>query len=145
MSSNADKAFLALVLALSFKKKKKRRIWSKEWYKLRHKYTHENLLKELLFSSPEDYVNFLRMDGETFSNLLELIRPQIEKQDTNMRSSIPASQRLLVTLRYIASGADFEDLKFQACIAPCTLSKIILETCEAINEMLKDKIQVCYY
>ncbi|KAL4149963.1 hypothetical protein QTP88_003814 [Uroleucon formosanum] len=58
-----------------------------------------------------------------------------------MRKSIPASQRLSITLRYLASGADFEDLKFQSCIAPRTLSGIIIETCEAINESL-DNIQV---
>lgn len=59
-----------------------------------------------------------------------------------MRKSIPASQRLSITLRYLASGADFEDLKFQACIAPRTLSDIIIETCEAINEKLSNNIQV---
>ncbi|KAL4132576.1 hypothetical protein QTP88_009700 [Uroleucon formosanum] len=58
-----------------------------------------------------------------------------------MRKSIPASQRLSITLRYLASGADFENLKFQSCIAPRTLSGIITETCEAINESL-DNIQV---
>lgn len=133
--SNTDKAFLALTLALCIKKKKNRR-WSREWLKLREKYTHENLIREILCTEPEDYTNFLRMDHETFEELLTLLRPCIEKKDTVMRKSIPASQRLSITLRYLASGADFEDLKFQACIAPRTLSNIIIETCEAINEKL---------
>ncbi|XP_057654402.1 putative nuclease HARBI1 [Diorhabda carinulata] len=78
------------------------------------------------------------MDHKTFEDLLTLLRPRIAKQDTVIRKSIPASQRLSITLRYLASGADFEDLKFQSRIAPRTLSGIIIETCEAINEKLSN-------
>lgn len=81
------------------------------------------------------------MDEQTFNNLLELFRPQIEKKDTVMRKSIPAAQRLSATLRFLASGVDFEDLKFVFFIAPYTLSNIVMETCEVINEALKDNIQ----
>lgn len=59
-----------------------------------------------------------------------------------MRQVIPASQRLSITLRYLASGADFEDLKFNTVIAPRTLGDIVIATCEAINETLRDNIQV---
>ncbi|KOB66135.1 Uncharacterized protein OBRU01_21738 [Operophtera brumata] len=138
--SNTDDAFLALTLALCMKRKKRRR-WSREWLKLREKFTHENLLREILRTEPEDYPNFLRMDHKTFEELLTLLRPRIEKIDTVMRKSIPATQRLSITLRYLASGADFEDLKFTGCIAPRTLSDIIIETCEAINEKLRNNIQ----
>jgi hypothetical protein len=139
--SDTDKAFLALTLALCLKKKKKGRRWSREWLKLRDKYTHENLLREILLKEPNDYANFLRMDHKTFEYLLTLLSPRITKQDTVLRKSIPASQRLSITLRYLASGADFEDLKFQSCIAPRTLNGIIIETRETINECL-DNIQV---
>lgn len=60
-----------------------------------------------------------------------------------MRSAIPANQRLSTTLRYLATGQSFEDLKFTTAIAPQTLSKIIIiETCEALVTVLKDCIQV---
>ncbi|XP_060861645.1 uncharacterized protein LOC132938681 [Metopolophium dirhodum] len=80
------------------------------------------------------------MDQEGFETLLELVRPKIEKQDTII--AIPASQRLSVTLRYLASGMDLEDLKFMCAIAPHTLEGIIMETSDAIIETLKDNIQV---
>lgn len=88
---------------------------------MRNRFSHEHLLHFLRDSEPEDYRNFLRMDGESFDNLLELVRPDIEKKDTNMREAIPASQRLSITLRYLASGTDLEDLKFTCAIAPQTL------------------------
>ncbi|CAB3229487.1 unnamed protein product [Arctia plantaginis] len=142
--SNTDDAFLALTLALCIKKKKGDGGVEREWLKLRDKCTHENLLREI-YTEPEDYANFLRMDHKTFEELLAILRPRIEKMDTVMRKSISASQRLSITLRYLASGADFEDLKCQACIAPRTLGDIIIATCEAINETLSNNIQVRFY
>lgn len=85
------------------------------------------------------------MDETAYDKLLELIRPKIEKQDTMMRKAIPASQRLSITLRYLASGMDLEDLKFTCAIAPQTLERIIMETCEAIVEALKENIQVIFF
>ncbi|KAJ8928438.1 hypothetical protein NQ314_019027 [Rhamnusium bicolor] len=82
------------------------------------------------------------MDEAAFdNNLLELIRPKIEKQDTVIRKAIPASPRLSITLRYPASGMDLEDLKFMCAIAPQTLEQIIMETCESVIEALKENIQ----
>ncbi|KAJ8962359.1 hypothetical protein NQ318_018342 [Aromia moschata] len=112
---NSDLGFLALTLVALKRKKqqKKKRRWSKEWYKMRNRFTHERLLNFLRDSEPEDYRNFLRMNHESFDYLLELVRPDIEKKDTIMREAISASQRLSITLRYLASGIDLEDLKFR--------------------------------
>ncbi|CAF4865572.1 unnamed protein product [Pieris macdunnoughi] len=138
MVSNADKAFLAITLAVSITEKEKRkRRWCKEWYKMRYRFTHEHLQRTLQATEPDDYKNFLRMDNDYFETLLELIRPNIEKQDTNMRQAIPASQRLSITLRYLVTGMDLEDLKFMCAVAPRTLDLIIQETCEAIIQKLK--------
>nr|XP_042911387.1 uncharacterized protein LOC122272161 [Parasteatoda tepidariorum] len=147
MVSNADLGFLiaTLVAVKRKKKEKKKRRWSKEWYKLRNYFTHEHLLNFLSDSEPEDYRNFLRMDQESFDHLLDLLRPDIEKKDTKMREAIPASQRLSITLRYLSSGMDLEDLKFTCAIAPQTLQLIIMETCSAMIKELKENIQVSNY
>ncbi|XP_069362106.1 uncharacterized protein [Maniola hyperantus] len=142
MVSNADKAFLAITLAVSITKKEKRkRRWCKEWYKMRYRFTHEHLHRTLQATEPDDYKKFLRMDTDSFKTLLELIRPNIEKHDTNMRQAIPASQRL-ITLRYLVTGMDLEDLKFMCAVAPRTLDLIIQETCEAIIQKLKENFRV---
>ncbi|KAJ8946735.1 hypothetical protein NQ318_002565 [Aromia moschata] len=87
-------------------------------------------------------MNFLRMDQEDFDYLLELVHPDIEKKDTNMREAISASQRLSITLRYLESGMDLEDLKLTCAIAPQNLEFIIMETCSAITKALKQNIQI---
>ncbi|KAF2890092.1 hypothetical protein ILUMI_16081, partial [Ignelater luminosus] len=67
------------------------------------------LLKELY---SDDFCNYLRIDYESFSGLLNLVSPLITKQDTAMREAITAQKRLVATLRYLATGRDYVDLKF---------------------------------
>ncbi|XP_044750572.1 protein ALP1-like [Coccinella septempunctata] len=121
---------------------KKRIIWAKEWYQNRAKFSHSGLMKELRISAPDDFKNFLRMDGKTYDELLNKVRPYIEKQDTVMRKAITTNERLSATLRFLASGQSFEDLKFLTAISPQSLGTIIIETCHIINEVLKEYIQV---
>lgn len=56
-----------------------------------------------------------------------------------MRQSISPEERLLVTLRYLATGRSMEDLKFSAIISPQALGKIIPETCKYIYLSLKEE------
>ena len=117
----------------------------KEWYKKRPRFTHEHLLQELKFTCNEDYCNFLRMDCETFEEHLLMVKPLIEKQNTVMREPISPSMRLSATLRYLATGSKFEDLKFITAISPKSLGRIIIETCDAINTCLSNFIMVSSY
>lgn len=45
-----------------------------------------------------------------------------------MRKLISPTQRLLCTLRYLATGVNFEELKLITVIASQTLSKVIIKT-----------------
>jgi hypothetical protein len=54
-----------------------------------------------------------------------------------MRKSISAEERLAATLRFLATGRSFEDLKFSTGISTASLSKLIPETCKAIYEVLR--------
>jgi len=44
------------------------------------------------------------MDKDSFAMLLEKVGPLVSHQDTTMRLSITAAERLTVTLRYLATG-----------------------------------------
>ena len=44
------------------------------------------------------------MSAVEFEDLLCLVGPKIQKQDTVFRESIQASERLMVTLRFLATG-----------------------------------------
>jgi hypothetical protein len=79
------------------------------------------------------------MSEENFMILLEKVRPLIEKEDTVLRAAITAEERLAVTIRFLATGRSYEDLKFSAIISPQALGKIIPGTCKAIYSVLKNE------
>jgi hypothetical protein len=140
MLSDTEASCLAIALAVCFKKKKKHR-WM-EWLTKRYKYTHENLLRDLRVSEPSDFQNFLQLDTTSFDELLKMITPQTEKRNTTMHNAIPPSQRLSITLCYLATGNTFEDLKFTSAISPQSIGIIVMETCTALIHNLKDYIKV---
>ncbi|XP_050297444.1 uncharacterized protein LOC126736878 [Anthonomus grandis grandis] len=102
-----------------------------------------SLLRELRDNDPGDFKNYLRMESNTFDELLSLMRPYLSKQDTAMRQSIPADERLIATLRFLATGRSYEDLKFTTGISAQALGRIIPETCKALYEVLhKDYLKM---
>lgn len=125
-------AFAGLSLSV-IKNKKKRSVWVKTY----RRFGHMEMVQELRENYPDDYKNYLRMDEETFALLLHKVRNRIVKQDTIMRESISPEARLVATLRYLATGRSFEDMKFSTGISAPSLSKLIPETCRAIYETLK--------
>jgi hypothetical protein len=86
------------------------------------------------------------MDNYTYRSLLQLGKNKISKQTTNMRNSIIAEERLTATLRYLATGNSYENLKFSTGISPQSLGKIIPECCLAIfSKGLHDLSYVSFY
>jgi hypothetical protein len=84
------------------KNRKRRKMWSKTWLLL-------NFIKN---DSPEDYKNYLRMSDENVQYLIAKVKPLIAKQDTVMRNAVTPEARITATLRILATGRSFENLKF---------------------------------
>jgi hypothetical protein len=59
-----------------------------------------------------------------------------------MRDAIPPSQPLSITLRYLATGNTFEDLKITSAISLQSIGIIVMETCTALIHSLKNYIKV---
>jgi hypothetical protein len=62
------------------------------------------------------------MNEDTYLNLLPMATPLIGKQDTCMRQAVSSDERLTATLRLVATGRTYEDLKFTAVMSPEALS-----------------------
>ena len=73
MCDDENLAAAVIIILLSKKKRKPKPIWSKEWFKKRHVYTHERLLKDLATTQLNDFQNYLRMDIAKFEELLLLV------------------------------------------------------------------------
>lgn len=63
--------------------------------------------------------------------------PLITKQVTRFREPISASERLTVTLRYLATGESYRSLQYVFRIPHNTISGIIPEVCDALYKVLQ--------
>ncbi len=61
-------------------------------------FSNQRLLEELYTNEPTDYKKFTRMDNEVYDELLWMVIPIIEKEDTAIRQTISANEHLSVTL-----------------------------------------------
>ncbi|CAN7944928.1 unnamed protein product [Ixodes pacificus] len=76
------------------------------------------------------------MTPASFTSLLEMVRPLITRQDTRWRQSIPADQRLMLTLRFLGSGDTQKSISFGFLTGHSTTSVIISSTCQALWQCL---------
>ena len=115
-------SFIATAIVQAIKKNKKetvKRLWMEEWLKKSD---------ERKLSSPIDFLNFLRMDEDTYEELLNLVGPKIQKQGTKMCDAVSPNQRLSIILRILATDNSFSE----TCV---------METCGEITKNLKYNIK----
>ncbi|XP_049769174.1 uncharacterized protein LOC126106822 [Schistocerca cancellata] len=138
MTSRRVRYAAALVIVMKNVKKKKRSIWVREWIMRRSQYgAYNNLLQELSIESMDTFENFCRVSSNDLECLLTLIAPVISKRDTKFRTAISAKERLLVTLRFIATGDSYKSLMYLFRIPVSTISMIVPDVCRAIFDVLK--------
>ena len=85
------------------------------------------------------HFSFFRMSPERMEHLLQLVAPLITKKDTNCRNAIPADERLMLTLLYLASGNSQVSLSYLFRMGKKTVSRVVSETSKAIYLVLKDR------
>lgn len=94
---------LCALIILAIKTKNRKKILSEKWFQKRATLSHMALIAELRLSGSEDLKNYLRMSKESFQLLLNLVKPLFTKQNTRMRSAISAEEKLIATLRFLAT------------------------------------------
>ncbi|GFW03138.1 putative nuclease HARBI1 [Trichonephila clavipes] len=106
--------------------RKKRKVWVKPWVGRRTEYgASHTLLKELKNEDHTAYRNMLRITGEQFDELLEMVRGKLSKQDMTMRMAIPVTTKLEITLRYLATGDSFKSLEYLFRVPETTISRFL--------------------
>ena len=92
-------------MLLQQKKKRNRRCWTRPWLTRRPQSgANHCLMEELRNEDDRAFKNVLGMDIPHFEELLANVTPVIARQDTVMRENISPSERLTITLRFLASG-----------------------------------------
>ncbi|KAB0801573.1 hypothetical protein PPYR_03759 [Photinus pyralis] len=136
----------ALVILNYRRKKRNRKYWVRPWVARRNARGIMNLVNnELLVEHPETFQNYLRMTSESFLKLLSKIEHYISKEDTVMRDCIPAKHKLMITLRYLASGETYRNLMYSTRVHESTIAQFIPEVCRVIySTLVNDYIRVCF-
>ena len=95
------------------------------------------LVEELWAEDIAGYKEMMRMNFETFREILTAIEPIITKrQVVGGHKVIAPSARLTIALRFLAIGETFRSLQFQFRMGKSTISHIVLEVCQAIHSIL---------
>lgn len=76
------------------------------------------------------------MSPERFENLLGFVGPLLLKKHCRSRKPIGPAERLMITLRYLASGESQQSLSFAFRVGKATVCKIVREGCVALWEAL---------
>ena len=122
----------------------KKRGKTRNWIKRRPlKGAFANIVQELRLEDTPGFKEMMRMNYETFLLTLTIIEPYISPEESYRgNQTIKSSERLALTLRFLATGETYRSLSFQFRISCSAISYIVLSVCEAViahvgNESLK--------
>lgn len=76
------------------------------------------------------------MNPNTYLYLLNKVKVEIQKNDTNMKLAVPAESKPNVTLTYLATGDSFSSLYYLFRIPNSTTSTFIPEVLDVIYRAL---------
>ena len=94
------------------------------------------LTNELPRFDKEYFFRFVRMTSQRFEHLLSLVGPHLQRTTTKMREPISPAERLVLTLRFLATGDSQQSLCFSFRISWAAICTILSETCEKIWQVL---------
>ncbi|XP_064475602.1 uncharacterized protein LOC135389490 [Ornithodoros turicata] len=107
-----------------------------EWLYRGTEGAYNTMVRRMQSSDSELHYTFLRMSPSRFGHLLGLLKERLTKNPWG-RPAIPPEQRLAITLRYLATGDSLKSLAFLFRVGFTTARRVVLETCEAIWEVLQ--------
>ena len=98
-------AAVYVALTINKRRKVKRKCWVKNWVRRRDlQGAYTQLISELQLEDAQQFRNFRRMSAVEVQSLVNRLGPVIGKQDTAMRNAISVEERVIVTLRFLATG-----------------------------------------
>jgi len=119
-----------------YRRTKDRTVWVSPWLQRRPlQGDYDQLLVELNRETPGKYKKYLRIDNDTFQELLQRVAPALTKKTTSARKPLEPGLKLAVTLRYLATGQTYEELSTAFRVSPNAISVFIPEVCDALIGM----------
>uniref|UniRef100_A0A8C5Q8J3 Protein ALP1-like n=1 Tax=Leptobrachium leishanense TaxID=445787 RepID=A0A8C5Q8J3_9ANUR len=135
-------AIVAALLLMRLRRRRlsRRRFWVHPVIANRQQRGQFWAMYETLRAHQDKFFEYTCMSLNSFDELLGLMSPTLERQDTFMRDSVAPVERLIITLRYLATGQSLVSLHDAFKIGKSTASNIIRETCCALWDVLHDAV-----
>ncbi|XP_069837965.1 uncharacterized protein [Dendropsophus ebraccatus] len=122
------------------RKKKRHRYWVHPILQDREQTGVFTNLYQDLRRYEDKFKAFCRLTVAQFDSLLQLVAVDLTFEDTPMRRAISAEERLLITLRFLATGESYASLHFQFRVGVTTISRIVRCTCVVIWQKLQPRV-----
>ncbi|PAA68310.1 hypothetical protein BOX15_Mlig023191g1 [Macrostomum lignano] len=142
MLSRAKKLLLlAIVTILQHRRlirqgRRPRRWWRRPSHQRREELGEfAGLIPHLRDRDSEMYFKYMRMRPARFEHLLSLVATKLSRPCAR-REAVPAEEKLMMTLCYLASGCSQADLSFRFGRGRSTVSGVVFETAIAIYDKL---------
>nr|CAH7768093.1 unnamed protein product [Callosobruchus chinensis] len=110
---------------------------------LRDRMTHSMFitLYPKLREHSEKFFNYFRMSVTSFDDLLNIIQEDLAPcQNYVARDTVSAEEKLVITLRYLATGCYFADLHYAYRLGKSTVIEIVQKTCYVIWRKLQNTV-----
>ncbi|RVE51175.1 hypothetical protein evm_004140 [Chilo suppressalis] len=117
--------------------KKRRKYWVHPINELRERDGEFFTLFPKLLQDEERFYMYFRMSIQCFNELYDMLNNYIQKADTNFRRAISAKERLVIFLRFIATGDNYKTIAYSYRIGYSTVAKIIKEVSQAVWSVLQ--------
>ncbi|GAB1865696.1 Protein ALP1-like isoform X1 [Camponotus japonicus] len=135
---NTDDLIFTAIISASYvllqkRRKIKERLWVRSIYVRRPLFGDFQHLFQELKEDATMFFKYTRLNLLTFNKLLDILRPHLEKR--NWRA-LPAEQRLIIMLRFLATGDQVSSIAFAHRIGESTVYKIIKETYRIVTQVL---------
>ena len=82
----------------------------------------------------KSFRNFVRMDREMFSQMVEDLTLNLQMKTTNSRKPLFPGLKLAIALRYLATGDSYKSLAYGFRVALNTIVSVVPEVCQAIYD-----------
>ncbi|XP_077188605.1 endonuclease 8-like 2 isoform X1 [Paroedura picta] len=91
----------------------------------------------------EQWIENFRMSRATFFEIVEALRPRLQRQTTNMREPIPVEKRVAIAIWYLANANCYREVREQFGVGLSTVGEIVLEVCCAMElDLLKKTVRL---
>ncbi|XP_063530916.1 uncharacterized protein LOC134755454 isoform X2 [Cydia strobilella] len=110
--------------------RRRHRFWIRNHIKFHRQ--HGEFFTFFATADDETFENSYRVSRNTFEILFNLIENIIKKNDTHFRDCISAKERIAICLKYLSTGLSFHRLAENFRIGVSTVSRIVVEVCDAL-------------